>query len=109
VFGALSIAGDPGLGAELARLFETESAAALAGLRAAMANEDGDDVARAAHGLKGSSSTLGAVRVSALAADLERAGRAARLAEASRLLEELVPAVDAATAALNAAARNGSG
>jgi PAS domain S-box-containing protein len=109
VFGALSVAADPGLGAELARLFTKEAAGALAGLRAALASEDGDDVARAAHGLKGSSSTLGAVRVSALAADIERAGRAERLADAARLLEELAPAVDAATAALNEAARNGSG
>jgi PAS domain S-box-containing protein len=109
VFSALSVAGDAALGAELARLFTQESAGALAGLRAALAGEDGDDVARAAHGLKGSASTLGAIQVSALAAEMERAGRDERLADAARLLERLVPAVGAATAALSEAARNGSG
>jgi PAS domain S-box-containing protein len=108
VFGALAST-DASLATELARLFARESQAALAGLRAAMAERDGADVARAAHGLKGSASTLGAGRVSDLAAQIERAGREGRVDDASALLERLVPAVDSASAALSAAARNGSG
>jgi HPt (histidine-containing phosphotransfer) domain-containing protein len=74
-----------------------------------MAERDGADVARAAHGLKGSSSTLGAARVSDLAARIERAGREGRVDEAAELLERLAPAVTAASDALSAAATNGSG
>jgi HPt (histidine-containing phosphotransfer) domain-containing protein len=66
-------------------------------------------VAHAAHGLKGSASTLGALRVSDLAAQIERAGRDGRVDDAAGLLERLAPAVDRASEALSAAARNGSG
>jgi PAS domain S-box-containing protein len=108
VFGALAST-DAALAAELARLFARESQAALAGLRAALAERDGADVAHAAHGLKGSASTLGALRVSDLAAQIERAGRDGRVDDAAGLLERLAPAVDRASEALSAAARNGSG
>jgi signal transduction histidine kinase/CheY-like chemotaxis protein/HPt (histidine-containing phosphotransfer) domain-containing protein len=108
VFGALA-GTDASLAAELARLFARESRAALAGLRAAMAERDGADIARAAHGLKGSASTLGAVRVSDLATQIERAGRDGRVDDAAALLEQLVPAVDRASEALSAAVQNGSG
>jgi PAS domain S-box-containing protein len=108
VFGQLGSA-DPSLAGELARLFAREARGALAGLRAAMAERDGADVARAAHGLKGSASTLGAMEVSDLAARLERAGREGRLDDAAELLGRLAPAVEAASEALSAAARNGSG
>jgi len=101
--------GRTGLGPELARLFEQEARGALAGLRAALAERDGEDVARAAHGLKGSSSTLGAMRVASLAADIERAGREDRVEDAAALLKRLEPAVEAAAEALSAAARSDSG
>jgi CheY-like chemotaxis protein len=100
---ALGEIGDASLGPELARLFDQESRGALAGLRAALADRDGADVARAAHGLKGSSSTLGAARVAALAAKIERAGRDERLDDVAALLDLLVPAIEAATEALQAA------
>jgi HPt (histidine-containing phosphotransfer) domain-containing protein len=74
-----------------------------------MAERDGADIARAAHGLKGSASTLGAVRVSDLATQIERAGRDGRVDDAAALLEQLVPAVDRASEALSAAVQNGSG
>jgi HPt (histidine-containing phosphotransfer) domain-containing protein len=95
--------GDVDLSPELVRLFEREAQGALAGLRAALADRDGSDVARAAHGLKGSSATLGAARVATLAAELQRAGRGDRLDEAMSIMERLEPAVDAATEALLAA------
>jgi len=100
---AIGETGDAGLGAQLARLFAQEARGALAGLRAALAEQDGTDVARAAHGLKGSSSTLGASLVAALAADVERAGREGRLDDAAALMERLAPAIDEASDALLAA------
>jgi CheY-like chemotaxis protein len=109
VLDALGSAGDESLVPELARLFEQEAQGALAGVRAALAEEDGEDVARAAHGLKGSASTLGATQVSILASELERAGHDGRLKKAATLLKRLGPAVAAATEALSAAGRSGSG
>jgi PAS domain S-box-containing protein len=109
VLDALGSAGDESLVPELARLFEQEAQGALAGVRAALADEDGEDVARAAHGLKGSASTLGATQVSILASELERAGHDGRLKKAATLLKRLGPAVTAATEALSAAGRSGSG
>jgi PAS domain S-box-containing protein len=100
---AIGETGDAGLGAQLARLFAQEARGALAGLRAALAEQDGTDVARAAHGLKGSSSKLGASLVAALAADVERAGREGRLDDAAALMERLAPAIDEASDALLAA------
>ena len=88
----------------LADLFDRESQGVVAELRDAFADGDASRVAKAAHGLKGSSSTLGAKRVAALAADMERAGREERLSDAAALMERLEPAVAAATAALQAAA-----
>ncbi len=109
VFHALGAAGDASLVPELARLFDQEAQAALAGLQVALAAQDGGAAARAAHGLKGTASTLGATHVSMLAAEIEVAGRDARLEDAASLVERLVPAVDTATDAINEAARTGSG
>jgi two-component system sensor histidine kinase/response regulator len=88
----------------LADLFDRESQGVVAELRDALAEGDASRVAKAAHSLKGSSSTLGAKRVASLAADMERAGREERLPDAATLMERLEPAVAGATAALHAAA-----
>ena len=101
---AVGETGDPSLGPELAKLFASEASNALGALRAGLADGDARVVARAAHGLKGSSSTLGAARVAALAAELERAGRDGRLDATPGLMDRLVPAVEAASEALHAAA-----
>jgi PAS domain S-box-containing protein len=105
---AVGETGDPSLGPELAKLFESEAENALGALRAGLADGDARVVARAAHGLKGSSSTLGAARVAALAAELERAGRDGRLEATPELMDRLGPAVEAASEALHGAAGGGS-
>jgi CheY-like chemotaxis protein len=105
---AVGETGDPSLGPELAKLFASEAENALGALRAGLADGDPRVVARAAHGLKGSSSTLGAARVAALAAELERAGRDGRLEATPELMDRLGPAVEAASEALHGAAGGGS-
>ena len=55
----------------------------------AVADADPDAVARMAHTLKGSSSTLGAAQVAHLASELEQAAKAGDLAPAPALLDSL--------------------
>jgi HPt (histidine-containing phosphotransfer) domain-containing protein len=95
--------GDASLGPQLAQLFEQESHRALGRLRDAIGAGDGDGVARAAHGMKGSAATLGAARVAALALVMERAGREARLGDAAALIDDVDIAVEAASRALHLA------
>jgi HPt (histidine-containing phosphotransfer) domain-containing protein len=70
----------------------------------AAAAECGDhqELDREAHGLKGSSATLGAVRVATVCAALEQAGADGDLARALTLVAELVDAAAATGAALEA-------
>jgi HPt (histidine-containing phosphotransfer) domain-containing protein len=97
----LDEAGDASLGPQLAQLFEQESRGAPGRLRDAIARGDAEAVARAAHGVKGSSATLGAARVAALALDLERTAREARMGVAAALVAELDGAVEDAARALH--------
>jgi HPt (histidine-containing phosphotransfer) domain-containing protein len=84
---------------ELVRLFERDSEARLLQLTALWRAGAAREVARCAHTLKGSASQLGAVRVVAVAADIEAAAAAdVDTAQLARLRSE----VSAATGALRA-------
>lgn len=73
---ALQEPGAPDFVAELVATFLAESAKDLAALTAAAASGDLVSAARAAHRIKGAAASVGAVRVSAVAAVVERtAGR----------------------------------
>jgi signal transduction histidine kinase/CheY-like chemotaxis protein/HPt (histidine-containing phosphotransfer) domain-containing protein len=61
---------------------------------------DAEQIEREAHGLKGASATLGAVRLARVCAELEEAGHKADLARALTLVDELVAAADATRTAL---------
>ncbi len=71
---SLSDPSDPGLFAELARLYLEESGERMAALERAVAQGDAEAVRAGAHGLRGASSSIGATL---LAAELQRLERAA--------------------------------
>jgi len=67
--------GDDDLLSELIDLFLADAPARIAAIRDAIAREDWPDLATAAHSLKGSCGSLGAVHLADLCARLERYGR----------------------------------
>ena len=74
---------------DLVALYFDDAAQRAADLVDAVARADPDAVARMAHTLKGSSSTLGAAQVAHIASELEQAAKAGDLAPAAALLESL--------------------
>jgi CheY-like chemotaxis protein len=69
-------------------------------LRGALDSGDAPAARSAAHRLKGSAANLGALRVAALAFELERLGEDGELDEAPAVLDELASALEAAAAEL---------
>jgi signal transduction histidine kinase/CheY-like chemotaxis protein len=83
--------GDSGFVVKFVRRFVEDTAAQLAALEAAVAQQDCDAARRIAHGLKGACSNLGAVRMAEMCAQLEAQAREGSIAGADgevRLLEE---------------------
>jgi len=68
--------GDPDLVAELAVIFFQDAVERLASLRRAIDSADAAGIENEAHSLKGSSASLGAMRISLLCGELEAKGRA---------------------------------
>ena len=81
--------GEPDLVAELIEIFEADLPERLEAIRKAVAEGSADATRRAAHALKGSAATIGAVALSALAADLERQAIAGETAGAADRLTAL--------------------
>jgi PAS domain S-box-containing protein len=81
--------GQPDMVSRLIDLFLGQAPTHLASLRAALDDARAEDLARAAHALKGASANLGATKLSAIAADLEIAGRQGDLVPAEQLLANL--------------------
>ncbi|HEY7525673.1 MAG TPA: Hpt domain-containing protein [Candidatus Limnocylindria bacterium] len=84
---------DPAFIRELLETYLAETPEQMAAMTAAVDANDADALVRPAHTLKSSSATLGAMRLSALARELEMAGRSGSLAPSVRGL------LDAATEA----------
>ena len=99
---------DTDLVSELVTLFGVETPPLLAAIRAAVAASDGDALRRAAHTLKGTSSSLGAHGLAALSAELERLGRNGHTAQAPALLAQLEHEYERVTGALEVE-RRGTG
>ena len=76
---------------ELIDLFLEDSAILIAEMREAIAKEDAGAARQAAHTLKGSSGSLGAMKLSKLCLEAEMSARSGRLAE----LAGLFPALEA--------------
>jgi CheY-like chemotaxis protein/HPt (histidine-containing phosphotransfer) domain-containing protein len=82
-------ADEPDLAAEMAKLFIAEAPPLLAAMREAVRSGDHGKLQSAAHTLKGSGSSLGARRLSALSLELEQQGRARSTLGATAKLDQL--------------------
>jgi PAS domain S-box-containing protein len=85
---------EAGMLTRLLALYFDEAAGDMAALGAAVAGGETDPLARTAHKLKGSSSTLGAAHVAQIAAELEMTARGGDLVGADELLERLRGGLD---------------
>lgn len=88
------LGGDEELLRELCQIFLEESPKLLHKLRDAVAAEDPEAVALAAHSLKGELSYLGAVEASQIANRLEEMGRVKKLSHAAKTLAALETEVE---------------
>jgi len=93
----------------LTGLYAESSAADLARVRRLVAEERWPEAARTVHNLKGSSATLGLVRVAAVCAVLEEAARGERPREAAPLILCLEKEIERAQEALAGALRQRRG
>ena len=83
------VAGEPDLIVELIELYDEDTPRRLVAIRSALAEIDLAALRRAAHGLKGSSASLGARRVAALCDELEALPDEDSAREAEALLTRL--------------------
>jgi len=75
---------------ELVEAYLAETPPIVIQLQGAYAGKDVDALCKAAHALKSTSAGIGAIRLSALAGELERSARAGRLADCTAQLDELL-------------------
>ncbi len=80
---------DPEFQRELVGLFRTDTRERIDSLRALVADRESERAMRQAHTVKGSAGNLCAVRLHALALELERTDPAAEPRKAERLVDEL--------------------
>ncbi len=85
----LHTGGDRELLKEIVALFRSDSPKSLRAIKRAIDKGDDEALALAAHALKGSIATIGGQEGRRLAAELERLGRAHRVADAAPFLESL--------------------
>ena len=85
----LHTGGDRELLKEIVALFRSDSPKSLRAIKRAIDKGDNEALALAAHALKGSIATIGGQEGRRLAAELERLGRAHRVADAAPFLESL--------------------
>ena len=85
--------GDAALRAEIIQMFLEDCPVRAAEIRAAVEGKDAPALVSTAHALKGSAAYLSASIVLTCAAELERAGREERLADAPAMLASLDVAV----------------
>jgi HPt (histidine-containing phosphotransfer) domain-containing protein len=83
------LSGNPGQFRELINLFLSELELALASMRGAIAQRNAEVVGKLAHGLKGSSASMGAIRLALLCRELEELVRHTELQEAKAQLLEI--------------------
>lgn len=108
-FEEIQAEGEPDLIVELIDLYLKDAPVKLASMQEAVAGEDAEGLRRAAHGLRGSSASIGAARVAALCEGLEHASRVASAGqEAAPLVEQLERELEDARRALEAERRRRS-
>ena len=101
--------GQPDLLAELIAVYLRDTPPRLAALHEAVARTDAEALRREAHGVKGSSSQIGAVQMARLCAELEHQACATDLAGAAESLRRLDEAFGRVRAHLQALAARGNG
>jgi len=89
----------------LARLFETETRAAVVEMRRLLSVQDWRDLGRQAHSLKNSTASFGLADLALVAAVLERAADAGRVGEAADLVAHLEQLAIKELSALDSALR----
>ncbi|MGI9431665.1 MAG: response regulator [Myxococcota bacterium] len=95
--------GSGDLGPRIARTFLLSARDLCAKLQDAARSEELADVAKAAHPMKSSAAQVGAMRLSALAKDLEAAAREGRLEDSEALVEQVLEEHESVQEALAAA------
>jgi CheY-like chemotaxis protein/HPt (histidine-containing phosphotransfer) domain-containing protein len=81
--------GEPDIVLELAEAFQTETSPLLEAMHQAVLERQPEQLARAAHNLKGSSQNLGARRMAALSTELETLGKSRTVEGAAELVTRL--------------------
>jgi len=80
------VGGNPKVLRDLAKIFLEDTPKRRSAIRKAIARQDGEALARAAHALRGSVAMLGATGVAEDARQIEALGRSGRIAEAGKIL-----------------------
>ncbi len=99
------VEGDSGLLAELAALFVEDCPRMLSSIREALAREDSEALARAAHAVTGSVENFGARKAGQAALELEMTGRGGHLTHAAEAVARLEEALEQLTQVLVGLAR----
>jgi two-component system, sensor histidine kinase and response regulator len=107
-FAGMQAEGEPDLIVELIDLYLEDAPRKVVSMLRAVAEADGEAMKRAAHGLKGSSASLGACRVAALCGELERGGGDDSFERAGALLARLGQELERARQAFAAERRRRS-
>lgn len=104
-FEEIQAEGEPDLIVELINLYLKDAPVKLVSMQEAVAGGDAGSLKRAAHGLRGSSASIGAARVAALCEGLEHASR---VDSAGLLVEQLGRELEGVRRALEAERRRRS-
>jgi CheY-like chemotaxis protein/HPt (histidine-containing phosphotransfer) domain-containing protein len=96
----LAEADEPSVLNEMIDLFFNEAAPLMTGMAQALAEQNANNLRQAAHSLKGSSNTLGARKLAALCAELERMGRDQNMHNAHSVLAQVRVEYERVAAAL---------
>ncbi len=80
------VGGNPKVLRDLAKIFLEDTPKRRSAIRKAIASQDGEALARAAHALRGSVAMLGASEIAEDARAIEAMGRSGRIAEAGKIL-----------------------
>jgi CheY-like chemotaxis protein len=92
--------GDAALLHEIAEAFRADASVRVAELEAAITAQDGPALVRAGHSLMGSAGNLSALRLYALAQQLEQCGKVLDFSAAQKLFAEIPPALERLNVAL---------
>jgi len=103
-----SVGGDADFVAELLETYFDDSSRLLVAMQEALSTGNAEDLRRAAHSLKSSSASFGAIRLSNKCKELEDMGKAGALEGTAEQIAHIAAEYEKARAALEAIQRGGS-